>query len=153
MASTRTTRRRFAVVAIVIVFGRVGVAIIAAAASLASVSPVPTPNVNAEFEAFKTACSTTPFTYAIGAVRGVYQEQVVPGSYVDQICSLYGSPTASLPTGAWLRDYTRRDCIQTAGGADLPAPAPETPGRRGAPQARPVGHPADRTRSMGEVGR
>jgi hypothetical protein len=141
MASTRTTRRRFAVVAIVIVFGRVGVAIIAAAASLTSVSPVPTPNVNAEFEAFKTACSTTPFTYAIGAVRGVYQEQVVPGSYVDQICSLYGSPTASLPTGAWLRDYTRRDCIQTAGGAELPAPAPAITGRPGASLGSPLVNP------------
>jgi hypothetical protein len=125
MASTRAARqRRIAVtLVILIVFGRMGVALVAAGMTTAT-SPVPNPN--AQFDAFKKSCTNSPATYAIGAVRGVYHEQVVPGgSYVDQICSLYGSPRVSFPTGKWLRDYTRRDCIHSqAGGTDLPVGAP-----------------------------
>jgi len=110
MASTRSTRERWiaVILLIVVVFGRMGVGIVAAELTTTS----PAPHEDPQFEAFKKSCSTDPWSYAFGAVRSVYHEQVVPGSYVDQICSLYGPPNVSFPTGQWLRDYTRRDCTQ-----------------------------------------
>ena len=135
MASTRTKRQRWIAITllIVFVFGRMGVGIVAAGMTTAP----PAPHADPQFEAFKKSCSTDPWSYAFGAVRGVYHEQVVPGSYVDQICSLYGPPKALFPTGKWLRDYTRRDCIQPqAGGTDLApvaVPAPPAPPITGSP--------------------
>ena len=128
---------------IVFVFGRMGVGIVAAGLTTAPPAPHPDP----QFDAFKKSCSTDPWAYAIGAVRGVYHEQAVLGGYVDQICSLYGPATVSYPTGKWLRDYTRRDCFQTQAGETEPPvavpapPAPPSTGRPGASLGIPLVSP------------
>ena len=142
MVSTRSTRQPWIAVTllIVFVFGRMGVGIVAAGIT----STTPAPHADPQFEAFKKSCSTDPWAYAFGAVRSVYHEQAVPGSYVDQICSLYGPPSVSFPTGKWLRDYTRRDCFQTqAGDTELPVapPAPPITGRPGASLGIPLAKP------------
>src|SRR6476660_1917553 len=85
MTSTNTTRKRWiaATAKIVIASG----AIAAGAMALS-----PAAQADAQFDAFEQSCTTNPGAYVAGAVRGEYQLRVVPGSYMDQICSLYGPP-------------------------------------------------------------
>jgi hypothetical protein len=118
MTSTNTTRQRWiaATAKIVIASG----AIAAGAMALS-----PAAQADWQFDAFKQSCTDNPGAYADGAVRGDYHEQVVPGSYVDQICSLYG-PTQYVSafghrvevvnSAKHLGDYTRR--------VDTPPPGP-----------------------------
>ena len=109
MASSRATRRRriAVIAAVVFMLGRVGVAILTVGMTTPTSSA---PHADPQFEAFKESCTADPWSYAIGAVRGVYHEQSVAGGAIDQICSVYGSPSVLFPTGNWLRDYTRRSC-------------------------------------------
>lgn len=85
MTSTNITRQRWiaATAKIVIASG----AIAAGAMALS-----PAAQADAQFDGFKQSCTSNPSAYVAGAVRGDYHESVVPGSYVDQICSLYGPP-------------------------------------------------------------
>ena len=118
MTSHNITRQRWiaATAKIVIASG----AIAAGAMALS-----PAAQADAQFDAFQQSCSANPGAYADGAVRGDYHEQIVPGSYVDQICSLYGPPryvwvlghpVEAVGSAKHLGDYTRR--------VDTPPPAP-----------------------------
>ena len=118
MTSTNITRQRWiaATAKIVIASG----AIAAGAMALS-----PAAQADAQFDAFKQSCVSNPGAYAAGAVRGDYHESVVPGSYVDQICSLYGAPryvwvlghpVEVVNSAKHLGDYTRR--------VDTPPPGP-----------------------------
>jgi hypothetical protein len=118
MTSTITTRQRWiaATAKFVIASG-----VIAAGAMALS----PAAQADAQFDGFKQSCVSNPGAYVAGAVRGDYHESVVPGSYVDQICSLYGPPkyiavlghrVEMVNSAHHLGDYTRR--------VDTPPPGP-----------------------------
>ena len=118
MTSTNITRQRW-----VAATAKIVIASSAIAAGAMALSPAA--QADAQFDAFKQSCISNPGTYAAGAVRGDYQLQVVPGSYMDQICSLYGPPKyvwvlghpVELANSAkHLGDYTRR--------VDTPPPGP-----------------------------
>jgi hypothetical protein len=118
MTSTRITRPRWITAAAKIVIASGAIAAGAMALS-------PAAQADAQFDAFKQTCTTNPGAYAAGAVRGDYQLQVVPGSYMDQICSLYGPsryvwvlghPVEVMNSAKHLGDCTRR--------VDTPPPGP-----------------------------
>ena len=118
MNGTKGTRQRW-----VAATAKLVVASGAIAAGALALSPAA--QADAQFDAFKQSCVSNPGAYAAGAVRGDYTESVVPGSYVDQICSLYGPPryvwvlghpVEVVNSAKHLGDYTRR--------VDAPPPAP-----------------------------
>ena len=85
----------------------------------------PAAQADSQFDGFKQSCVNNPGAYAQGAVRGDYHESVVPGSYVEQICSLYGParyvwvlghPVEVVNSAKHLADSTRR--------VDTPPPGP-----------------------------
>jgi hypothetical protein len=85
----------------------------------------PAAQADAQSDSFEQSCVSNPGSYVAGAVRGEYNEQWVPGSYVDEICSLYGPakyvwvlghPVPALDSNKHLGDYTRR--------VDTPPPGP-----------------------------
>jgi hypothetical protein len=125
MASTSSTRRRLIAVILVflIVFGRVGVAVLTVGMTAPTSSA---PHADPQFEAFKQTCTADPWSYAPRAARGVYHEQSVGGGAIDQICSLYGPPEPSFPAGKWLRDYTVRNCPPPQGARPVDTPPPPT---------------------------
>jgi hypothetical protein len=109
MASTRRRRRLMAVTLLIILFsGRMSVGLVAA--SLTTESPAP--GADAQFEAFRNTCITSPAGFVSGAAHGVYSEQVIRSREINQVCTVYSSPTASLPAGKWLGEYKRLDCIR-----------------------------------------
>lgn len=79
----------------------------------------PVAQADAQFDAFKQSCTNNPGAYVAGAVRGVYRLEVVPGSEMNQICSLYGA-AGFHPNGNWLGDYTRQVYIQNPVGVPHP---------------------------------
>lgn len=118
MTSTTTTRQRW--------IAATAKAVIASGAIAAGAMALsPAAQADEQFDAFKQSCITNPGAYAAGAVRGDYHVQAVPGSYINQICSLYGPPKymwvlgrpVEMPNSAkYLGDYTRQNYIQNEPG-------------------------------------
>lgn len=110
MASSSTLRAVSAAAKFVLVSG-----VIAIGSTMLS----PAAQADAQFDAFKQSCISNPGAYVAGAVRGVYRLEVVPGSEMDQICSLYGA-AGFQPNGNWLGDYTRQVAIVNPVGVPHP---------------------------------
>src|SRR5689334_18699656 len=83
MTSTAITKQRWIAAAAKII-------VASGAIAAGAVAMSPTALADAQSDAFKQSCTTNPAAYNPDAARGDYHEQIVPGSYTDQICSLYG---------------------------------------------------------------
>jgi hypothetical protein len=93
---------------IIIFFGRMSAGLVLASLT----TETPAPGADAQFEVFRTTCITNPAALVNGAAHGVYSEQVIRSREVNQVCTLYSPPTASLPAGKWLGESKRLDCIR-----------------------------------------
>lgn len=128
MTSTTITRRRWLAVTAKIVIASGAIAAGAMALS-------PAAQADAQSDAFKQSCTANPGAYATGAVRGVWNvTAAVPGSYLDEVCSLYGPPTYVVLLGhpvelansaKHLADYNMRVYTQNEPG--MPHPGDVTP--------------------------